>query len=189
MSSVIRQPGVTCETDEIIAGYVNDIPCMFIASSDSEQLANDISESDLTFIKCRAHGDVAFCVANNAYRDEDFIRLGIEWCRKHETKSVLITFPVRENVNRRKLAGIKAIVYNGKGQVKEKLEYGVPFMDTEVCFAKVFGKSIALDDKAELFETDLKPYATVNGRRMADERFKRKYPYFEMLPMRDFSSI
>ncbi|WP_081861079.1 hypothetical protein [Butyrivibrio sp. AE2032] len=50
-------------------------------------------------------------------------------------------------------------------------------------------KSIALDDNAELFETDLKPYATVNGCRMADERFKRKYPYFEMLPMRDSSSI
>ena len=189
MNSVIRKLSVICDSEEIIAGYLNTFPCMFIASLKSEQLTKDISESDLTYVKCKTHDTDAFCIVNNAYRDEDFIRLGIWWCRKHETKSVLITFPMREKVNQRRLLEITGKVYNGMGQVKEKLEFGVPFMNTEVCFAKVFGKSIALDDNAELFETDLKPYATVNGRRMADERFKRKYPYFEMLPMRDSSSI
>ena len=176
MGSVIRQPGVICEAHEIIAGYASDIPCMFIASSDSEQLAADISESDMTYIKCRVRGDDAFCVVNNAYRDEDFIRLGIWWCSKHETKSVLITFPIRENSNRRKLTGIKAIVYNGKGQVKETLEFGAPFSDMDQCFTRAFGRAVSIEDTAELVRTSAERYSGTAGYVIAVHRFKDKYP-------------
>ena len=176
MRSVIRRPGVICDAGETIAGYVNAIPCMFIASSDSEQLANDISESDLTYIKCQCGLNEAFCVVNNGYINDHFVRLGVEWCRKYKTETILITFPIREKVNQRRLMKIVGKVYGSMGQVNEELEFSVPFTDTDACFDRVFGKHIALGDKAELVETDLEPYATVNGRRMADIRFKRKYP-------------
>lgn len=137
---VVHQPAAICDTYETILKYVSSSPCIFISayngSEYSKQLSNAIMKSDLTYIKCRTHDTDAFCIVNNAYRDEDFIRLGIWWCRKHETKSVLITFPMREKVNQRRLLEITGKVYNGMGQVKEKLEFGVPFMNTKVFFCQ-----------------------------------------------------
>lgn len=61
----------------------------------------------------------AFCVVNYGYNDDDFVKLGVELCRKFENKPVLITFPVREKVNQRRLIEKVGKVYNGKGQFKE----------------------------------------------------------------------
>ena len=136
----------------------------------------EIDKSDLTYIKCQGGLYEAFCVVNNGCCDEDFVKLGVELCRKFENKAVLITFPIREKVNQRRLIEIVGKVYNGKGQVKEKLEFGIPFKDTDECFARVFGKPISLDDKAEIVVTDLTPPATINGRFIAHTSFKNKYP-------------
>lgn len=180
----VHHPSVWCSTYETVAQYVNSMTCIFISAFRGdpcrdeyyEQLLKEVDKSDLTCIKCRGGLYEAFCVVNNGYNDDDFVKLGVELCRKFENKSVLITFPVREKVNQRRLIEIVGKVYNGKGQVKEKLEFGIPFMNTDECFARVFGKRVALVDKAELVATDLTPPATVNGRFIAHNKFKRKYP-------------
>ena len=48
MNHLTLQSVVLCDPHEIIVGYVNTVACMFIASPNSEQLADEISESDLT---------------------------------------------------------------------------------------------------------------------------------------------
>ena len=180
----VHHPAVRCNTYETVAKYVNSMPCIFISAFRGEpcrdeyyeQLVKEVDKSDLTYIKCQGGLYEAFCVVNNGCCDEDFVKLGVELCRKFENKSVLITFPIREKVNQRRLIEIVGKVYNGKGQVKEKLEFGIPFKDTDECFARVFGKPVALDDKAEIVITDLTPPATINGRFIAHTRFKNKYP-------------
>lgn len=180
----VHHPAVQCDTYETVSQYVNLMPCIFISAfrgdpsreDYSEQLLKDIVQSDLSYIKCQGGLYEAFCVVNNGCCDDDFVKLGVEWCRKFENKAVLITFPVREKVNQRRLIEIVGKVYNVKGQVKEKLEFGIPFKDTDECFARVFGKPVALDDKAEIVITDLTPPATINGRFIAHTRFKNKYP-------------
>ncbi len=180
----VHHPSVWCSTYETVAQYVNSMPCIFISAFRGdpcrdeyyEQLLKEVDKSDLTYIKCRGGLYEAFCVVNNGYNDDDFVKLGVELCRKFENKSVLITFPVREKVNQRRLIEIVGKVYNGKGQVKEKLEFGIPFKDADECFARVFGKPVSLDDKAEIVITDLTPPATINGRFIAHTRFKNKYP-------------
>ena len=183
-TSVIHQPSVQCDLYETVANYVNRMPCIFISAYRGdpcrdeyyEQLVKEIDKSDLTYIKCQGGLYEAFCVVNNGCCDEDFVKLGVELCRKFENKAVLITFPIREKVNQRRLIEIVGKVYNGKGQVKEKLEFGIPFKEADECFARVFGKPVSLDDKAEIVITDLTPPATINGRFIAHTRFKNKYP-------------
>ena len=180
----VHHPAVQCDTYETVTKYVNSMSCIFISAFRGdpcrdeyyEQLLKEVNKSDLTYIKCKGSLYEAFCVVNNGCCDEDFVKLGVELCRKFENKSFLITFPVREKVNQRRLIGIVGKVYNGKGQVKEKLEFSIPFKDTDECFARVFGKLVALDDKAEIVITDLTPPATINGRFIAHTRFKNKYP-------------
>ena len=177
---VVHQPGAKCDTYETIAKYVSSLPCIFIAAllgvEYGEQLTNSIIKSDLTYIKCHCCMGDAFCVVNNGFTNEDFKRLGIYWRRKHEAETALITFPIREKVNQRRLMEIAGKVYDGKDQVKEKLEFSVPFTAVDECFVKVFGKPVVLEDKGEIFTTDLTPPATVNGHLIAHLRFKRKYP-------------
>ena len=194
---VIHQPDEECDTNKIIAESVSAVPCMFIAAfrSDlsreenkerSEQLEKDIFKSDLTYIRCKGHRtdtdgteliEDGFLVVNNGYNNEDFVKLGIEWCRKYEKEAVLITFPDREKVNQRRLLGIDVRVYNDQGEVKERMEFtDLPFTGAEQCFVKAYGKTFALDSSSELMSTSLTPPATVNGHRMASIRFRNKYP-------------
>ena len=181
---VVHQPAAICDAYVTISKYVSSLPCMFIAAFVGEDygeeygelLSNALIKSDLTYIKCQCGINEAFCVVNNGYTNEDFIKLGIDWCRKYETETVLITFPIREKVNQRRLMEIVGKVYNADVQVNEKLEFSVPFANSDECFAKVFGKPVALDDKAEIVITDLTPPATINGRFIAHTRFKNKYP-------------
>ena len=194
---VIHQPDEECDTNKTIAENVSTVPCMFIAAfrSDisieenkerSEQLAKNIFKSDLTYIRCRGHRtdtdgteliEDAFCVVNNGYNNEDFIKLGIEWCRKYEKKAVLISFPNREKVNQRRLLGIAVRVYNDQGEVKERMEFtDLPFSGSEQCFAKAYGKNFALESSSEIMRTSLTSPATVNGHLMASIRFRNKYP-------------
>lgn len=180
----VHHPAVHCDTYEAVEKYVNSMPCIFISAFRGdpcrdeyyEQLLKEVDKSDLTYIKCKGGLNEAVCVVNNGYNDEDFVKLGVEWCGKYENKAILITFPIREEVNQRRLIKIVGEVYNGEGQVKEKFEFCVPFTGTDECFARVFGKPVALDDKAEIVITDLMPPATNNGRFIAHTRFKNKYP-------------
>jgi hypothetical protein len=181
---VVHQPAAVCDAYETISKYVSLLPCMFITAFVGEEyaeeycelLANAIIKSDLTYIKCQCGMNEAFCVVNNGYTNEDFIKLGIDWCKKYESETVLISFPIREKVNQRRLVEIVGKVYNGMGQVNEELEFDVPFTNADECFAKVFGMPAALEDNAQIVTTDLTPPATINGHRMAHTRFKIKYP-------------
>ena len=179
---VVHKPVAICDTFETLEKFASALPCIFISayngSEESEKLSNAIIKSDLTYIKCQNGILEAFCVVNNGYTNDDFVKLGIEWCRKYECKSVLITFPKREKINQRRLISICGKAYNSKGQLKETVEFSVPFKDTCECFARVFGKHVALDGKSEIVETDLTPPQTISGRRMAHARFILKYPSF-----------
>ena len=178
---VVHRPAYLCDTNKTIAKYVSSMPCVFISAyygnEFGEQLSNAIAKSDLTYIKCQNVIHEAFCVVNNGYPKDDFIKPAVDWCREYESKSVLITFPKREKINQRRLISIYGKVYNSKGLVKETTEFNVPFKDTNECFARVFGKHVSLDEKSEIVETDLTPPETVNGHRMAHNRFILKYPY------------
>ena len=194
---VIHQPDIECDTDKTIAEYISAVPCMFISAfrSDlsreennerSECLAKDIFKSDLTYIRCRGHRtdtdgteliEDGFFVVDNGYINDDFLKLGIEWCRKYEKKAVLISFPDMEKVNQRRLQGIVVSAYNSQGEVKERMEFtDLPFSDAEQCFAKVYGKDFSLEDTAELNTTSLERYSGMAGFVMASRRFKNKYP-------------
>ena len=194
---VIHQPAEKCDTYETIAKFVNFLPCMFISAfrSDlsreenkqrSERLAQDIEKSDLTYIRCRGHRtdtdrteliEDAFCVVNSGYTSACFKRLASEWCRKYEKKAVLVTVPVREQINLRRLLKIACYIYNTQGEIKERFEYNnLPFSETDQCFAKAYGKSFVLESSSEIVRTSLTPPETVNGHRMAFIRFRNKYP-------------
>ena len=194
---VIHQPAEKCDTYETIARFVNYLPCMFISAfrSDlsreenkerSERLALDIEKSDLTYIRCKGHRtdtdgteliEDAFCVVNSGYTNKCFGRLASEWCRKFEKKAVLITIPVREQINLRKLLKIAAYVYDGQDQIKDRMEFtDLPFSETDQCFNKAYGKTFNLESSSEIVRTSMEPPATVNGHRMAFIRFQKKYP-------------
>lgn len=194
---IVHQPADVCDTYGTIAKHVNYLPCMFIAafrsdlsreenSARNEQLAKDIFDSGLTYIRCHGHRldtdgtemtEDAFCVVNNGYTIECFEKLAAGWCRKLEKKAVLVTFPVREQVNQRRLLEIKGIVFNGQGGIMERMEFtNLPFDETDQCFTKAYGKSFSLDASSVIIRTSLTPPETVNGHRMAYNRFKRKYP-------------
>lgn len=194
---VIHQQAEKCDTYETIARFVNYLPCMFISAfrSDlsreenkerSERLALDIEKSDLTYIRCKGHRtdtdgteliEDAFCVVNSGYTNKCFGRLASEWCRKFEKKAVLITIPVREQINLRKLLKIAAYVYDGQGQIKDRVEFiDLPFSETDQCFTKAYGKTFALESSSGIVRTSMEPPATVNGHRMAFIRFQKKYP-------------
>ena len=194
---VIHQPDIECDTNKTIAESVSAVPCMFIAAfrSDlsreenkerSELLEKNIFKSDLTYIRCKGHRtdtdgteliEDGFLVVNNGYNNEDFVKLGIEWCRKYEKKAVLVTIPVREEINQRRLMKIAGHVYDGQGQIKDRMEFTeLPFSETEKCFAKAFGKAFELESSSEIMRTSLTLPATVNGHLMASVRFRNKYP-------------
>ena len=194
---VVHQPAVHCDTHETIAKYVSEIPCMFIAAFRSDlsrdenrerndQLEKDIIKSDLTYIKCLGHRtdtdgteliEAGFFVVDNAFINNDFIKLGVEWCRRLEKKVVLITFPDREELNQRRLMGISVNVYNAQREVREKIYFSdLPFAGSEQCFAKAYGKNFTLYDSSELVTTSLERYSGTAGFVMALRRFKNKYP-------------
>ena len=197
--TVDRQPATVCDTQKTIAEYVNKLPCMFISAfrsdlSDEEnaersrKLEKKVIKSDLIYVKCIGHRiapdgsemtEISFCVVNNGYNKGDFIKLGIDWCEDLEKKAVMLAIPIRERVNQRRLLKIEGRVYNGEGELKEELEFGVPFEDIEQCFAKAYGKTFELEEKAEIVVTDLTPPGTVNGHMLAHYRFEGKYPWIK----------
>ena len=64
---------------------------------------------------------------------------------------------------------------------KKIIEYYRDFADVEQCFAKAYGKTFELEEKAEIVVTDLTPPGTVNGHMLAHYRFEGKYPWIKQV--------
>lgn len=179
-----------------VVEFMNKYDCIFITAFRSEyshkqnmkrnkQLADDIHNSDLTYIKAKGGfietvGDDkvrvtedTFCVVNNGYRTEDFIKLGVSWCKKYDQEAVLITTPFQDKANNHAL-NIIGVYYNASGSIDMKFD-NATIQDAEEYFTNVCGKDFVLST-TELFATDYQPYSTTAGYVMAKQRFKSKYP-------------
>jgi hypothetical protein len=91
----------------------------------NKKLEADIRASGLTFIRStggfienkgtdleKRVFESTFCVINNRFAPNDFIKLMVDWCGKYEQDSVLITNPRRENNSNNKAINVVGIYYN-----------------------------------------------------------------------------
>ena len=193
---------VTCSSYNKLVEYVNTRPCMFITAFRGEnsktvnrqrnkQLAQDIHNSDLTYIKCQGHWienkgtaeeiDVVedtYCVVDNGYTNDDFVKLAVSWCKKYEQDAVLVTIP--SSRKSRLDNGVMQII--GKLYTKEGSVIGsfdrtkMTLNDVDRCFTTAFGKTFALYNAIEVNATSMVPYQTMNGFIIAASIFKHKYP-------------
>ena len=188
---------VMCSSFSRCVEFMNKYDCMFITAFRSEyshkenrrrnkQLAMDIHNSDLTYIKAlggfvetlsdgtkQRVTEETFCIVNNGYTTEDFIKLAIEWCGKYEQEAVLVTSP-HQDKTRNYALNIVGTYYTASGSVDMEFDHA-NIGDVEEYFTNICGKDFVLSS-TQIFATDLMPFATVNGRRMASIRFARKYP-------------
>ena len=190
------QPIVASSFSHVV-DYMNKYDCIFITAYRSEyshkqnikrnkQLADDIHSSELTYIKAKggfietiADGDKirvtedTFCVVNNRYRTEDFIKLGVSWCKKYDQDAVLITTPT-QNKNRNYALNVVGRYYTQSGAIDMKFD-NATIQDAEEYFTNICGKDFVLSS-TELFATDYMPYSTTAGYVMAKRLFRAKYP-------------
>jgi hypothetical protein len=176
---------------------MNTCDCIFITAYRSEyshnqnqkrnkQLADDIHDSGLTYIKAKGGfietadsgekvrvTEDTFCVVNNGYRTEDFIKLGVSWCGKYDQEAVLITVP-KQDKSKNHALNVVGIYYDGNGNVDMKFDHAT-IQDAEEYFTNICGKDFVLSS-TEVFATDLKPYSTTAGYIMAKRLFRSKYP-------------
>ena len=191
---------VTCSSYNKLVEYVNTRPCMFITafrSSNSKtvnrqlnkQLTQDIHNSDLTYIKCQGHWvenkgtqdetdavEDTFCVVDNGYTNDDFIKLAVAWCRKYGQEAVLVTVPSKSRFDTHAIKVIGKL-YNSEGNVIGRFNRTkMTLSDVDNCFTTAFGKTFALYDSVEVNATSMVPYQTMNGFIIASSVFKHKYP-------------
>ena len=176
--------------------YMNKYNCMFITAFRSEythaenklrnkELEADIHRSNLTFIKAHggfvektADGDKrvtedTFCIVDNCYTVRDFIRLGVYWCKKYGQDAVLITTPSQDKTRNYAL-NIVGRYYDKNGNIDMEFDHAT-VGDVDEYFTNMCGKDFVLSS-TQVFASDIEPFATINGARMASNRFARKYP-------------
>lgn len=151
--------------------HMNNTECCFITAFRStnsvkenrrrnKQLYKAIKDSGLSFIK--SYGgyvetlpdgtkqDVTedtFCVINNRYSREDFIKLACHWCGEFYQESVLVTIPVE--YDNRKHTGFSGKVhiigryYNAAGEVEMEFN-NVNMRTVEEYFTNIHNKAFVL---------------------------------------------
>ena len=178
--SIDEQNGKTIFTDADGNQYVYNF-------SDDEILHEEVSEGysvnrtydERGLVETLSDGtkqrvtEETFCIVNNGYTTEDFIKLAIDWCGKYEQEAVLVTSP-HQDKTRNYALNIVGTYYTASGNVDMEFDHA-NIGDVEEYFTNICGKDFVLSS-TQIFATDLMPFATVNGRRMASIRFARKYP-------------
>ena len=156
-------------------------------------LLDDIRNSNLAVIPCKGGfiedtGDghkrevykETYCVINTEYSQRDFIKLAIKWCEKYNQDAVLVTFPTDEEYS----MNVSAKYYDKNGKVVGEFNK-LSLNDIEEYFTKIYNKTFKLvecyehdidiiDEMKENLEFKETLYPT--GRRVAEIRFKNKYP-------------
>lgn len=192
---------VTCSSFSKIVEYMNTRPCILISAfrggnskqvnrERNKQLAQDIHNSDLTYIKCRGHWvenegtpeetdvqEESFLVVNNGYTNNDFVKLGVSWCKKYGQECVLITIPCTKSKLNNSIMKVIGRLYNSSGAVVGRFDR-TKFSLNNIgdCFTSALGKNFALDNSIEVNATSAVPYETMNGFIIASSIFKHKYP-------------
>jgi hypothetical protein len=191
---------VKCGSFNRVTEWMNKCDCMFITAFRSEysksqniernkQLAQDIHNSDLTYFKC--HGgfielnkktnkkvrvtEQTFCVVNNGYSTINFIKLAVAWCKKYDQDAVLVTFPVEETVNGRKVFNIIGRYYKQDGSIDMEFN-NAELKEAEEYFTNIYHKDFVLSSTMTMVATVLEPYDGTVQYVKASRRFKSKYP-------------
>lgn len=181
--------------------HMNETECCFITAFRSDYstkenrrrnkaLYAEIKASGLSFIKANGgfvetkkdgtKQDVTedtFCVINNQYTTEDFIKLACKWCGEFEQESVLITEPVE--YDERKHTGFSGQVhvvgryYNRNGNVEMEFD-NVSMRTVEQYFTNIANKSFVLSSiVTSVYTRDVNCNSV--GRQLAHSRFTQKY--------------
>ena len=178
--------------------FMNEYDCIFITAFRHEysvkqnrqrnkELAEDIHNSGLTYIK--AYGgfmetipgtddkervtEDTFCVVNNGFRTEDFIKLGVSWCRKYDQDAVLITVPTQDKSKNYAL-NVIGTYYDKDGNVDMQFDHAT-IQDAEEYFTNICGKDFVLS-AVDVCETDGDAYSGTAGYVKSMRRFKDMYP-------------
>lgn len=181
--------------------HMNETECCFITAFRSDystkenrrrnkKLYAEIKASGLSFIK--ANGgfvenlgktdekevtEDTFCVINNQYTAEDFIKLACKWCGEFDQESVLITEPVE--YDERKHTGFSGQVhvvgryYDRNGNVDMEFN-NVSMRTVEEYFTNIANKAFVLSSISACNYTRNVNRNSV-GRRIAHDRFTKKY--------------
>lgn len=158
----------------------------------NKELEAEIKASGLTYIKAKGGfienrgttdekrvSEETFCVINNRYAPDDFIRLAIHWCDMFDQDDVLITEPnpvLRSDghPNAGKPIDIIGRYYDKHGNVEMEF-HNASVKDAEEFFTNICGKDFVLSS-TDIHATENRQIYSVNGRVMAVRDFKCKYP-------------
>lgn len=149
-------------------------------------LEKEIRGSGLTYIKAKGGfienkgteleskvAEDTFCVINNRYAPNDFIKLMVKWCGQFEQDSVLVTEPRKENESK-KAINIIGTYYTANGQ-KEMTFDNATIQDAEEYFTNICGHDFVLSS-IEVHRTEGHQIYGTTGRVMAIRDFQDLYP-------------
>ena len=158
----------------------------------NKELEREIKSSGLTYVKAKGGfienagtsnavrvEEETFCVINNRYAPNDFIKLAIHWCGMFDQDAVLVTEP---NPIRRsdghpdagKPIDIIGRYYDKHGNVEMEF-HNASVKDAEEFFTNLYGKDFVLSS-TDIHATESRQIYSVSGRVMAARDFKCKYP-------------
>lgn len=159
----------------------------------NKELEAEIKASGLTYIKAKGGfienrgtadekrvSEETFCVINNRYAPDDFIRLAIHWCDMFDQDDVLITEPnpvLRSDghPNAGKPIDIIGRWYDRNGNIDMEF-HNATIKDAEKFFTNICGKDFVLSS-TEINKTPDRQINQYSGRVLASYEFEAKYPY------------
>lgn len=156
-------------------------------------LEKEIRGSGLTFIRAKGGfienkgtdleervSEDTFCVINNRFTPNDFIKLMVKWCGQFEQDSVLITTPMPERSKNsgqplaNKPINVVGKYYTKTGSIDMEFD-NATIQDAEEYFTNVCGKDFVLSS-TEICETEGHNIYGTTGRVMGIQDFKDLYP-------------
>ena len=174
-------PPVISASMDMLRGYINNVDCLFFASSGTEvsdlQLHQDIESGGLSYISAvTEHGKLMYCVMNNYYPTDCFLKLGSYWCRRNHLKGALVTIPEGDKAQNYKLT-VYGKRFDRNGEVINTLT-STSIDDVEEFLIEMFGEEVKVES-ADIRLTSLKPFQGTAGFVIALRKFKEKYPELE----------
>lgn len=160
----------------------------------NKQLEQEIKSSGLTFI--RAEGgfienkgtslenevtEETYCVINNRFSNDDFIKLMVKWCGEFDQDAVLVTIPTSDkdsngHAKTGSAINVKGFYYDKTGAYDSSMVFEhASIQDIEQYFTRICGKNFVLSS-TEMFETDWYDIFGVAGHIKGRHDFKQLYP-------------
>lgn len=165
-------PPVVSASFDMFRGYINNLDCMFVASD--AELGIDLMNSGLSYIRAiPEHNRGFFCVMNNYYPTDCFLKLCSYWCRKYHIDGALVTIPEGDNTQSYKLT-VRGKRFDRDGAVVNEL-VNVSLDDVEKSINEMCENEVKLAS-ADIHLTSLQPFQGTAGFVIALNKFKEKYP-------------